>query len=515
MPMFETRFRAWAAFVVAPFLASLGACGGGGSDPVAAAILNLAPTFSSATQVSVAENTSGTLYTVTATDPDGDALTISVLPGGDEALFTIDTAAGTVSATTPLDFEAPSDANADNQYDLTFEVRDPSGLAAQLAVVINVTNVVEGMALRRVGSGFSRPLYLAALPGTNDVVIAEQRGRIRLLNPDTGAIDAVDFLDVTTELSTGPEQGLLGLAFSPDFATDRTVYINLTNTAGDTEIRRYQMFSGSDRQVDPFTADVILRVAQPDLNHNGGWIGFDAAGLLYVPIGDGGGGGDPSGFAQNTSSLLGKILRLDVSGDAFPSDPDRDYQIPPGNAFAASAGAEEIFAYGLRNPFRASFDSVTGDLFIGDVGQGAVEEIDRLRPGDAGTNFGWNIQEGTQDFGGADRADLTDPVAEYLRGSGPTEGRSVTGGYVYRGNIEPIKDHYVFGDFISANVWAVPVDDLVIGQTVAASQFTRLNPSLVPDAGSLIQISSFGEDASGALYIVSLGGDVFRIESDP
>lgn len=514
MQQLETRSRLWLAAALSPLLAGLSACGGG-SDTVAAAIRNLAPTFSSATQVSVAENTAGTLYTVTASDPDGDTLTISVLPGGDEALFTIDTSAGTVSATTPLDFEAPSDANGDNQYDLSFEVRDPSGLTAQLDVAINVTNVVEGMALRRVGAGFSRPLYLAALPGTDEVVVAEQGGRVRVLDPATGAIDAVDFLDVSADVSSGPEQGLLGLAFSPDFATDRSVYINLTNAAGDTEIRRYQMFSGSGRQADPATVDVILAIGQPDRNHNAGWIGFDAAGLLYIPTGDGGGGGDPSGLAQNTNSLLGKVLRIDVSADAFPADPDRDYQIPPGNAFTAGSGAEEIFAYGLRNPYRASFDSATGDLFIGDVGQGAVEEIDRLRPGDVGTNFGWNVQEGTQDFNGADRADLVDPVAEYLRGSGPTEGRSVTGGYVYRGNIEPIKDHYVFADFITANVWSVPVDDLVVGQTVAASQFTRLNPALVPDAGSLTQLSSFGVDASGALYIVSLGGDVFRIESDP
>jgi hypothetical protein len=277
------------------------------------------------------------------------------------------------------------------------------------------------------------------------------------------------------------------------------------------------MFTGSTTQIDPATADVILTLAQPFANHNGGWLGFSNDGLLYIPTGDGGSAGDPQNNAQNPNSLLGKVLRLDVSGDDFPADPDRDYRIPAGNAFPGGAGgAPEIFALGLRNPFRASVDALTGDLFLGDVGQGTVEEIDRLGPAEAGANFGWNLREGTQPYnGGADSPAFTRPVAEYTHGTGPTEGRSVTGGYVYRGPIAPIRDRYVFGDFISGNVWAVPAASLVAGQTAAASAFTRLNPQLVPDAGSLTQITSFGLDDAGRLYIVSFGGDVFRVESAP
>ncbi len=500
---------------VAPVLACLWlvACGGGDGTPTPPVLVNGPPIFSSPATISVNENAAGVIYTLAATDPEGGAITISVTPGGDEAVFNIDLATGDVTAITPLDFENPSDGNVDNVYTLTFEVSDPNGLTASLTVSITVLDVAEGMQLQRVGTGFSQPLYLEGLPGTTNVLVLQKGGRIRILNPETGAIDSTDFLNVSATISTAGEGGLLGLAFSPSFATDRMFYLNVTNTSGDTEIRRYTMFTGSTTQADPSTSDVILTFAQPRTNHNAGWIGFSNDGMLFIPTGDGGEQGDPNGHAQDTNDILGKVLRVDVSGDDFPSDASRDYAIPTGNAFPSGGGLPEIFAYGVRNPFRCSFDRVTGDLFIADVGQSSREEIDRLRPGDVGTNFGWADQEGTIDHSSTDRAELVDPVAEYLRGSGPLQGQSVTGGYVHRGNVDPIKDHYVFGDFVSANVWAIPVTDLIVGQTVAAAQFVRLNPSLVPNAGSLSQISSFGEDLAGNLYIISLGGDVFRIES--
>ncbi|KCZ92658.1 PQQ-dependent sugar dehydrogenase [Hyphomonas johnsonii] len=498
----------------------LAACSGGSDSPSPPPpppppAANRAPAFTSPAQVTVAENTTGTVYTWAVSDPDGDTLTVSVVPGGDEGAFDIDIPSRTIRAATPLDFETPADANGDNIYDVTLEARDPGGLMAQLALSITVSNVVEDMTLTRVGTGFTQPLYLVGLPGSSRVLVLEKGGRVRLLDPATGAIDPVDFLDVSADTTAAGEGGLLGLAFSPDFATDRTFYINMTNNSGDTEIRRYTMFSGSNVQADPATSDVVLTFDQPQSNHNGGWIGFAADGLLFVPTGDGGGGGDPSQNAQNPNSLLGKILRIDVTGDAFPADPERDYAIPPGNAFDAASGREEIFALGVRNPFRCSFDPVTGDLLIGDVGQGAIEEVDRLRMTDAGTNFGWDIQEGTQDFEGPDQPGLTDPVAEYAHGSGPAAGESIIGGYVHRGNVETIKDSYVFADFVSGNVWAIPVDNLVVGQTVSAGTFLRLNDALRPDAGTLSSISSFGEDNDGNLYIVTLVGDIFRIGNAP
>ncbi|MFN3312598.1 MAG: PQQ-dependent sugar dehydrogenase, partial [Hyphomonas sp.] len=417
----------------------------------------------------------------------------------------------------PLDFDAPQDADGNNVYRVTFEARDGRGGVASLTVEITVLQVEVGMALRRVGTGFTQPLYLTGIPGTDRVVVLQKGGLARVLNFDTGEPDGVPFLDVTGEVSTDSERGLLGLAFSPEFATDRTFYVNLTNMAGDTEIRRYRMFTGSSVQADPSTVETLITIDRPRANHNAGWIGFGADGFLYIPTGDSGGGGDPDNVAQNLNSLLGKVLRVDVSGDDFPADASRNYRIPPGNAFPGGAGgAPEIFVLGLRNPYRASFDPISGDLFIGDVGQNAVEEINRMRPSDAGANYGWRLREGTQPYsGGANSADFTPPVTEYTHGSGPNQGRSVTGGYVYRGPITAIRDHYVFADFISGNVWSVPEASLVVGETLSSAAFNRLNEDLVPDVGTLERVSSFGLDTEGRLYIVSIGGNVFRIEPVP
>lgn len=498
----------------------LAACSGGGDGggtPPGPPAANRPPAFTSASSATLAENTQAPFYTATATDPDGDVVTFALVSGADAAAFTITAATGALAPVAPLDFENPSDANRDNIYDMTIEARDGRGGTARLAFQARVTDVSEGLALRRVATGFAQPLYLEGIPGTSNVVVVQKGGRVRVLNPDTGVIDGVDFLNLSSVVSSDGERGLLGLAFSPQFASDRTLYVNLTNTAGNTEIRRYRMFTGSSTQADPSTADVILRIAQPFSNHNAGWIGFANSGLLYIPMGDGGSGGDPNNVAQNPNSLLGKVLRIDVTGDDFPADPDRDYRIPPGNAFpGGTGGAPEVFALGLRNPYRASVDPVTGNLWMGDVGQNAIEEIDVLRPGDAGANFGWRLREGTQAYnGGANQPGFVPPVTEYSHGTGPLQGRSVTGGYLYRGDVPAIRNHYVFADFITSNVWSVPEGSLTVGQTLASSAFTRLNPQLVPNAGTLAQISSFGRDNQGRLYILSLGGDVFRIEAAP
>ena len=188
--------------------------------------------------------------------------------------------------------------------------------------------------------------------------------------------------------------------------------------------------------------------------------------------------------------------------------------IPAGNTFTDPAnGLPEIFATGLRNPFQSSFDPVSGDLLIGDVGQGAIEEINRLPMTDNSFNFGWAVREGTAFFKGPDQPEFTPPVAEYPRGTGPREGQSVTGGLVYQGPVEAYQGTYIFGDFISNNVWGIPVADLVNGQTVPASQFSILNAEFVPDQGNLTSIAAFGTDEAGNLYIVSLGGDIFRMEA--
>jgi hypothetical protein len=314
-------------------------------------------------------------------------------------------------------------------------------------------------------------------------------------------------------VSTDGERGLLGFAPAPNFTATGTFYVFLTNATGQIEIRRYRTLAADRDRADPTTADVIFSLDHPLNNHNGGWLDFGPDGLLYAGIGDGGGGGDPSNNAQNVNVLLGKILRIDPASDAFPADPLRDYAIPAGNPFAASSGRPEIWAYGLRNPFRDSFDPLTQNLWIGDVGQGAREEIDLMRPTDGGANFGWRIMEGTAVFAGPTIAGLTPPVAEYLHGGGPREGNSVTGGYVYRGPVEALRGQYIFADFINGNLWSLPIAQVSIGTTLPSSRFILRRTDFTPNAGAINNIASFGVDQAGNLYIVDFDGEIFRIEA--
>ena len=362
-------------------LLALAGCSGGGSSsspPPPPPVANTAPAFTSSAQVSVAENMAGAFYTAAASDSDGDTVTLTLSGGADQADFSFTPATGALAFSTSPDFEQPADANGDNTYEVEITARDGRGGEARLSVRVSVTDVDEGARIVRVATGFAQPLYVEAIPGTDQLAVVEKAGQIRVLDPANGVIESVSFLDIRSEVSSNGERGLLGLAFSPDFASDRTFYVNLTNTAGDTDIRRYRMMTGSSTQADPATADLVLQIGQPESNHNAGWIGFAPDGLLIVPMGDGGGGGDPDDLAQDTSTLLGKVSRIDVTGDDFPADDSRDYAIPAGNPFAGGGGRPEIWALGLRNPFRSSIDPDTGLLYIGDVGQGAAEEISRV-----------------------------------------------------------------------------------------------------------------------------------------
>ncbi|MBA4046539.1 MAG: cadherin domain-containing protein [Erythrobacter sp.] len=494
---------------------ALGSCGGGGGGSTPApSPTNRAPQFTSAATATVPENTAGTIYTAAATDPDGDSLTFAIAGGADAARFAI-TAGGALSFTAPPDFEAPGDADRDNVYQVQLSASDGRAQAT-LALAITVTNQATGdFRVRRVATGFVQPLYLAPVPGTSGrVFVVEQGGRIRILNPATGAIAATPFLDVSASISSGGERGLLGFATAPDFATSRTFYVYVTNPAGNTEVRRYRTMAGDLDVADPASADVIMTFTQPFANHNGGWMDFGPDGFLYIGSGDGGSGGDPQDNAQNRNNLLGKILRIDVASDAFPGDAARDYAIPASNPFASSGGAPEIYAFGLRNPFRSSFDRVTGNLFIGDVGQNAIEEIDLIRPNEAGLNFGWARLEGTQAFSGTAPAGATPPVTQYSHGSGPRQGNSVTGGYVYRGPVEALQGQYIFGDFVGGAIWSVSAVSLVQGQTFASSGFTIRTTAFAPPSGqgTINNIASFGVDARNNLYIIDFDGEIFVIE---
>jgi len=358
----------------------------------------------------------------------------------------------------------------------------------------------------RVASGLSSPVFAASPPGQPDrlFIVEQHSGRILILDLSTGILRGDPFLDLPdTGLARGGEQGLLGLAFHPNYASNGLFYVNLTNAGGDTEVREYSR--GDFDHADDTSGRIIVRYDQPFANHNGGWMGFGPDGMLYIASGDGGSAGDPQNNAQNTSSLLGKILRIDVNGDDFLGDPNRNYAIPTGNPFASGPGADEVWAYGLRNPWRASFDPATGKLWIGDVGQDAREEVDVLGPLQAGANLGWNFKEGFATFSGTPPAGLTDPILDYDRTTPLYSGFAVTGGYVYHGP-GGANGLYVFGDFGSGNLWTVSEAAGV------AQDFINRNAQLsISGGGDIDQISSFAVDGAGRLYVIGLDGDIHRL----
>lgn len=357
----------------------------------------------------------------------------------------------------------------------------------------------------RVISGLSSPLFAASPPGDPDrlFIVEQNTGRIRILDLITNSLEPTPFLDIPqAQLATGGERGLLGLAFHPDFAINGRFYVNLTNAAGDTEIWQYTR-TGTDF-TDPASRTLVMTYDQPFANHNGGWMAFGPDGLLYIASGDGGSAGDPNNNAQNINSLLGKVLRIDVDRDDFAGDATRNYGIPAGNPFVGEPGADEVFILGVRNPWRMSFDD-NGDLYIADVGQNAREELNVIAAGTgAGRNLGWRIREGDLPFNGTDPGGLTEPVLSYAHGSGPMQGRSITGGYVYHGP-GGADGLYFFGDFISGNLWTTRVAD---GEAV---DFTRRNGQLAVDAGTVNLIASFAQDGHGRLYVIGLDGEIHRL----
>jgi glucose/arabinose dehydrogenase len=392
------------------------------------------------------------------------------------------------------------------------------GFVGVLVVAIATAGAaIQPTGTQRVGTGFSRPIYATSPPGDFDrLFIAEQHtGRIRILDPDTGVINATPFLDIGS-LATGNEQGLLGMAFDPDYADNGLFYVNLTVSDGTTHIRRYQVSANPDI-ANPASAQTVMTYSQPFSNHNGGWLGFGPNdGFLYISSGDGGNGNDPGDRGQEiTNNLLGKMLRIDPSGDGFPADSGRNYSIPASNPFVGVTGDDEIWAYGLRNPWRASFDRANGNLYIGDVGQNAREEVDfQPAASTGGENYGWRLREGAiatprNGVGGPAPPGAIEPIYDYTHGGGASQGFSITGGYVYRGPVADIQGHYFFADYVTDRIWSFHYDGS--NQT----QFTDRTAQFAPDVGSMQKISSFGEDGSGDLYIVSLSGEIFRIVGQP
>jgi hypothetical protein len=481
----------------------------------AAAQTNSRPVFTSPRNATTPENAMGAVYRAVATDADGDTLTYAIRSGEDAARFRIDAGTGDLFFLTPPDFEAPADADANNVYRVTLTASDGRSRAARRAVRITVTDVAEGFQVRRRANGFNQPLFVTgAGDGSGRLFVAEKGGLIRILNPDTGAVNTTPFLNLSGAIATAGEKGLLGLAFAPDYESSGVFYVQVSSLSGPTEIRRYSV-SGNPDIANAASGDAIYSLSNTSSNHRAGWIGFGPEGHLYILNGDNDAAVDANNPGQDLNSDLGKVLRIDVSGDDFPADPARDYRIPAGNPFAGGGGLPELYAWGLRNPYRASFDAATGALLIGDVGEGSREEIDLIAAGDAGRNFGWVRFEGTFVLVPTETApNATPPVIEYFHGSGPFEGNTVIGGVVNRGPVTPLRGHYIFGDFVSGNIWSVPVANIQQGTTLLANALTRQTDAFAPDVGTIDSITSFGTDDAGNVYIVDFGGgEIFRLEN--
>ncbi|CAN5575224.1 PQQ-dependent sugar dehydrogenase [soil metagenome] len=387
--------------------------------------------------------------------------------------------------------------------------RRPGALRAAIVVALGLV-LIAGVPMTASAADFSikldrrLPSHLFSAPtqvtnagdGTNRLFVVERRGTIRVIKG--GVLQSGYFLDMRSIVEAGGERGLLGVAFHPRFETNRRLFVIYTRKGGDVVVRRYTA-NASRTKVSPDTGRHLLVVEHSaKSNHNGGSIAFGPNGYLYFGIGDGGGSGDPENDAQNKSrNLLGKIMRINVNGTG--AGPYGRYSIPRSNPFYGSVpGKGEIWAYGLRNPWRISFDRATGSLFIADVGQGQVEEVNREGPkSTGGRNYGWNIMEGRScyDPSRCPLAGDTLPVAQYRHVDGNC---SITGGYVYRGKAYPkLVSQYVFADFCSGRIWSMPA--------------SGGSADMVQRADTSQQITSFGEHENGELYAVTIDGKLYRV----
>lgn len=496
---------------------SLYACGGssGGS-----ATANRDPVIGSASSLSIAENEASVL-TIVATDADNDILTYSLSGGVDQSLFSINPTSGALIFNNAPDFEAPLDSDTDNTYLIQVSVSDGSNSVNQ-QISITVTDLIEaqfGLSARPSNTGciipdapvvssavqltrvftnlsFNKPVVLRQSPVINDRwYVVEQSGRIKTFLSNDAT--ATDFANLSPRISTaGNEMGLLGLAFHPNFSTNNYVYVYYSEASAGPENHQsvlVRFTASSADTLDLNTELEILRINQPFDNHNGGNILFGPDGFLYIGMGDGGDAGDPNNNAQNNATLLGKMLRINVDAAANGNN----YSIPADNPFTGVAGRDEIYATGLRNPWRWSFDSLTGDLIAADVGQVTKEEIDVVIKGG---NYGWRCYEGNSAFntsGCLAQSSYIAPIFEY----GRSVGFSVTGGYVYRGSAIPaLYGTYIYTDFGSGPIWGI----------TDPAGANPVNASLI---NASFFISAFAEDNNGELYVLNFSnGQILRID---
>ncbi|MFI5258213.1 MAG: PQQ-dependent sugar dehydrogenase [Candidatus Limnocylindrales bacterium] len=358
---------------------------------------------------------------------------------------------------------------------------------------------VVSIGLVAVARGLPSPIGVSVAPGDPRLFVIGQTGRVVIVN---GGSVTGTFLDISARMSCCGERGLLGLAFHPKYASNGRFFVRYTDPAGDIRISEFHV-SSNPNVADPGSEKILLTIPHPSYaNHNGGRIVFGADGYLYIGTGDGGSGGDPNNHGQSLNTLLGKMLRIDVDGISA----GKPYAIPPDNPFVGQSGKlPEIFSYGLRNPYSFSFDRLTGDLWIADVGQNLWEEIDRTPAatgGGNGANFGWNIMEGNHCYKpstGCNDAGLTLPYAEYGHGPNDSNGCAIIGGYVYRGaTYAQLYGRYFFGDECSGHIWDIP-----------AAGTSLQTPQLLLSSG--LNIDGWGQDVNGELYLVAANGVLYHV----
>lgn len=407
--------------------------------------------------------------------------------------FVLQACAGATSTATPRPpaTEAPAQPTTPAQAPTPSLPTAPPTTAAATEAPTAIPDVTVRPALELVVDGLDKPTDLThAGDGSGLLYITEQPGRVRVMRD--GRLLETPFLDLTDRVgSRGNEQGLLGIAFRPDFAQSRVFFVNYTDTNGDTIVAGF-LANADGLTADKASAWQVLKIEQPYANHNGGQIKFGPDGMLYIGMGDGGSAGDPQNFAQNVTSLLGKMLRIDVS----QSSRDQPYRIPVGNPNFGDGAPAEIWAIGLRNPWRFSFDRLTGDMFIADVGQNKVEEINFQPANQGGQNYGWKLREGFEPYAGdPGSAVLTDPIHQYDHRGGEC---SVTGGYVYRGSAVPaLIGAYIYGDFCSGTIWTLrPNGGEWANETLFRTDYN---------------ITSFGEDEAGELYVLDRAGAIYKL----
>lgn len=497
--------------VLSCMVLALAACGGEESSiptptPTPTPPGNRAPAFTSPAAASVMENGTAA-YAARASDADNDPVTISIAGGADSALFSLEVT-GDLAFRTPPNFDAPGDADVDNVYEVALSASDGRATVRQ-DVRITVTNDREGIAVRRIAQGFNQPIALYRSPISSSLVyIAERGGRVYRLDTASGERTLVLTL---ANLSTDGERGLIGMTVGrsggANASAPHALFLLWTDAAGTINLTQHAVQpDGTFWNGDSFLTIVpIFSAAHAEFsNHNGGWIDFapggdSPTGIIYIGLGDGGGAGDPNNNAQNGASRLGKILRLARNPDPYAGASIQSW-LPP-----------TVFASGLRNPFRGGFEGST--IIIGDVGQNQREEINVLPLADGPFNLGWPYLEGTLPYKGTvpSNITLTAPKLQYGHGSGLFQGRSVIGGVVHRRAIPAIDGHYLFGDFVSGNIWSVPFDRLMSGPLLDGTGFENRNADFTPDAGTIDQPVAFGKDSLGNVFIVDFDGEIFQI----